>query len=174
MDCIALFVTQRCNLRCTYCYGSGGEYGNPGVMDERTAMRAVDWLLEHCGNAEARISFFGGEPFLNFPLMKKVAVYARHEAEMRGITMNFTVTTNLTLLDREKLDFIRDFDVMTIASFDGPKETFDALRPSLDGSSAFDRAMAMLPELLAERGKMVNARATLLPDSDPEAVQAAI
>ncbi|NTW83237.1 MAG: SPASM domain-containing protein [Chlorobiaceae bacterium] len=174
ISCIALFVTQICNLRCTYCYGGAGEYGNRGVMDETTALRAVDWLLEHCGPHEGRISFFGGEPFLNFPLMKKVAEYARHQAGKQGVRMNFTVTTNLTLLDREKLDFIHDFDVMTIASFDGPKEIFDALRPSLDDSSSYDKAMKMLPELLAERGRMVNARATLVPGSDPAAVQTAI
>lgn len=174
IDCIALFVTQNCNLRCVYCYGGAGEYGNPGVMDETTALRAVDWLIERCGPVEGRISFFGGEPFLNFPLMKKVAGYARQQAEKRGIRMQFTVTTNLTLLDREKLDFIRDFDVMTIASFDGPKELFDTLRPSADGSSSYDKAIKMIPELLAERGDKVNARATLMPGSDPAEVQSEI
>ncbi|TLU88395.1 MAG: SPASM domain-containing protein [Chlorobium sp.] len=174
IECIALFVTQKCNLRCVYCYGGAGEYGNPGVMDETTALRAVDWLLERCGPVEGRISFFGGEPFLNFSLMKKVAGYARQQAEKRGVRMNFSVTTNLSLLDREKLDFIRNFDVMTIASFDGPKELFDTLRPSADGSSSYDKVIKMLPELLAERGDKVNARATLVPCSDPAEVQTAL
>ncbi|NTW57188.1 MAG: SPASM domain-containing protein [Chlorobiaceae bacterium] len=172
--CIALFVTQQCNLRCRYCYGGGGEYGNPGVMDESTALTAVDWLLDRCGPLEGRISFFGGEPFLNFPLMKKVAAYAREQAEKRGVRIGFSANTNLTLLDQQKLDFIRDFDVMIIASFDGPKSLFDTLRPALDGKSSYDRAITMLPELIAERGKKVNARATLVPASDPSEVQEAI
>ncbi len=172
--CIAIFVTQQCNLRCRYCYGGGGEYGNPGVMDESTALTAVDWLLDRCGPVEGRISFFGGEPFLNFPLMKKVAAYAREQAEKRGVRIGFSANTNLTLLDQQKLDFIRDFDVMIIASFDGPKSLFDTLRPALDGNSSYDRAISMLPELIAERGKKVNARATLVPGSDPSQVQDAI
>ncbi len=75
---IALFVAQKCNMGCVYCYGLGGEYGDKGMMHATTACKAVDWLLDNSGGlASVNISFFGGEPLLNFPLIKTVVSYAK-------------------------------------------------------------------------------------------------
>ncbi len=89
---IALFLNQFCNLNCTYCYGIKGEYGSPGSLEEATAYRAVDWLIEQSGEMKGiSLSFFGGEPFLSFPLMKAVTAYARLKTREVGKTVSFSV-----------------------------------------------------------------------------------
>lgn len=110
---IALFITQNCNLSCTYCYGDGGGYGSSGHMEPGTARRAVDWLIEQSGEVKKLgISFFGGEPFLNFPLMKEVVAYAQRRAEETGKEFEFGVTTNASLLDEKKITFLKENKVM--------------------------------------------------------------
>ncbi|MFC1679843.1 radical SAM protein, partial [Elusimicrobiota bacterium] len=101
---LALFLTQSCNLRCSYCYGDGGSYGTGGKMTERTAFRAVDWLIEQSGKMKrVHLGFFGGEPFLNFPLMRKVVRYTLKKTRAAGKDVDFHATTNGTLLDEEKV-----------------------------------------------------------------------
>lgn len=167
---LILFVTQTCNLRCVYCYGKGGEYGMAGVMSEETARRTLDWFFQGPGPSDREIAFFGGEPFLNFPLMRFIVTYARKQAHAVGGAVKFSATTNMTALDEEKIQFIRDNDLNLVASFDGPKPLLDRLRPSRDGSSTYDRICAVLPEVLAGREDKVNARATLVAQSDPREV----
>lgn len=135
INSIALFVTQACNLRCVYCY----EDKTGARMEEATALQAIDWLIEQSGNVKnLYISFFGGEPFLNLPLMKKTAAYAREKAAVIGKRVIFLTTTNATLLDEEAISFVVDYDVDVIVSMDGPREIHDAQRPFPDGSGSFD------------------------------------
>ena len=102
----AFFLTQSCNLRCIYCYGEGGEYGHKGNMEEKTAFQAVDWLIDQSGKRKKiYIGFFGGEPFLNFPLMQKIVDYARKRAHKVDKKVGFHATTNGTLLDEKQINF---------------------------------------------------------------------
>ena len=127
---LCLFLTQSCNLNCVYCYGNKGRYGGGGRLDQKTAFQAVDWLIDQAGETtNLHIGFFGGEPFLNFPIMKKVVSYAVQRAQAVGKTIEFNTTTNATLLGDEQIAFIKQHKINVMVSFDGTKELQDAQRP---------------------------------------------
>lgn len=168
---MALFLTQSCNLRCIYCYGNGGGYGSSGNLDERTAYRAVDWLIEQSGkNRKIHIGFFGGEPFLNFSMMKKVVEFARKRAGEENKTAAFHMTTNATLLDDEKIGFIEKFSIDTSVSFDGPKAIQDAQRPFADGRGSYDHTVPRIRKLL-EKCPDSPAHAVIPASTDPGIVK---
>jgi uncharacterized protein len=171
---IALFLTQGCNLRCTYCYGGGGHYGAPGDMDRKTALASVDWLIENSRQLPTpAISFFGGEPLMNFELMKEVVAYARARGSESDKKFKFWVTTNTTLLDDEKIAFMADNEVNPIVSIDGARDIHDAQRPFPSGKGSFD---VMIPKIrkLLEVFPDAKARATLVGDTDPLEVTEAL
>lgn len=162
---MALLLTQSCNLRCIYCYGEGGEYGMGGSMEENTALHAVDWLIEQSGNTKKiNIIFFGGEPFLNFSLMKKVVNYTEERTASLDKTVGFSVTTNATLLDDEKISFIKEHNIRIVISIDGPKEIHDAQRPFAGGMGSYDIILPKIKKLL-EVMPDTRAHAVLLDDT---------
>jgi uncharacterized protein len=163
---IALFVMQECNMRCPYCYGDGGAYGGGGVMSEETAFRAVDWLIGQAGDGkEIGISFFGGEPLLNFALMQKIVAYAREKV---GVSrkIEFSMTTNLSLLDDRILDFIVANEMKVLISFDGPPHIQNRNRPLKNGQDSYDTVAPKVRKLLAALPDS-SGRSTLLPGDDP-------
>ncbi len=167
---MALFVTRACNLRCTYCY----EEKSGGSMEEKTAFRAVDWLLMKAGSAkQIYISFFGGEPFLNFPLIKKVAVYAREKAARLAKEVSFNVTTNATLLNDEMIQFLKEQNVRTLVSMDGPKEIQDTQRPFPDGRGSYDVVLPRVRKLL-EAMPETRVHAVLVDDSKAERMKSTL
>lgn len=128
---ITLFTTTECNLRCTYCYGLKIENDE---LDSESAKKIVDWFLDQAYAKEKGISFYGGEPFLKWDLIKKIVNYAKEKCP----SMKFSATTNGTLLDKEKVDFINEhFSNLTI-SIDGDKDTHNLHRKTIDGSGSFD------------------------------------
>lgn len=148
---LCLLLTQSCNLRCTYCYGDGGTYGTGGEMDQKTAFQAVDWLMEQSGKVKKlRIGFFGGEPFLKFSLMKAVVKYAQNKAGEYDKKVEFHCTTNATLLDEERIAFIKETPVQVMVSFDGLKELQDKHRPYADGRGSYHSTLPRIKQLLAE------------------------
>ena|GEM_PF-1535447 len=139
---IVLNVTHKCNLNCDYCYGGDGSYGGPAIhMSRDTAEKAVNFLIKASGNANnCRITLFGGEPLLNFDLVKYVVKYARKEASKFKKKLYLGMTTNGLLLDDDKSDFLIKENVEVTFSFDGPKEIQDKNRPlkSNREKSSFD------------------------------------
>jgi len=171
---MALFLTQSCNLNCIYCYGKGGEYGTGGRLEEKTAYQAVDWLIEQSGKVrKIHVGFFGGEPFLNFPMMKAVAEYAQERVREVGKTVGFDLTTNATLLDDEKIAFIKEQNVSVLVSLDVPREIHDAQRPFASGKGSFDVIVPKLKKLLEECPR-TPAHAVLTGNTDPELVKNAL
>lgn len=171
---MAMFLTQSCNLYCVYCYETSITYRSGEEMDEQTAFQAVDWLLRKSGDKKKiHVGFFGGEPFLNFPLMRKIVYYARKRCREEGKKVDFHATTNGTILDYEKINFIRDNEISVMVSIDGPREIHDAQRPFRNGNGSYDIIVDNCKKLL---DVMPNtpAHAVLMGDNDPEMIKSTL
>lgn len=168
---MALFLTQTCNMRCVYCYGKGGEYGERGMMSRETATAAVDWLLANSLDAKkVYIGFFGGEPLMNFPLIPWVVAYAKEQAKARDKEVKFNMTTNGSLLSNKIITYIKQEKIDTLVSFDGPAAIQDRQRPFKNGRGSYNRVYANVRKLRREFPRLA-ARATVYGDSDPFAIR---
>ncbi len=161
-----LFVTQDCNMRCPYCYADGGGYGGGGSMSEETALRAVDWLLKQAGDSKhIGVSFFGGEPLLNFALVENVVAHVRRKAgDSRDL--EFGMTTNASLLDDRTLDFLAANKFKICASVDGPRHIQNRNRPLKNGQDSYDTVAPKVRKLLSALPDSI-CRATFGGDCDP-------
>ena len=171
---IALLVTQNCNLACTYCYGNKGTYGSSGHMNSETARKAIDWLIEQSGELRnPGVVFFGGEPLLNFALMKEVVAYARKRGGESGKAFEFSVATNASLLSDEIITFLKENEITPVVSFDGCKEAQDSQRPFKGGRGSYDVVAPKIRKLL-ETFPGATARATLTGQRSPREVTVAL
>jgi uncharacterized protein len=171
---LCLFLTQSCNLNCVYCYGDAGAYGAGSNMDEKTAYQGVDWLIEQSGKMKhIYVGFFGGEPFLAFPLMKAIVQYARKRVAETGKIVSFYATSNGTLFDDEIINFIKEEEISVIISFDGPREIQDAQRPYVNGDGSYDATVPKIKKLLAAAPK-TPGHAVIIGDTDPKLVEDAL
>lgn len=159
---LELLVSQQCNLACTYCYANGGEYNAPGRMSFDTAKKAVDSLFQNSGpNEDLSVTFFGGEPLIEYLTIKKVIGYAQQLAAGSGKRVSFSITTNGLMLDSAKIAFFRDNSVDVMVSVDGDRETHDRQRPLKNGGGSSDLIFPKLAELL-EAMPASPARATIV------------
>lgn len=171
---LCLMVAQECNMACVYCYGDAGTYGGGGLMTEETARRSVDWLVRHSGNnKKLRLSFFGGEPLLNLPVIRRAVAYANEIGEENGKTFEFSMTTNASLADDAVIDFLRANRFMLVISFDGTPEVQNRNRPFKDGRPSYAAVAPKVKELLAAFPE-AGCRATLYGETDPDEVLAAL
>jgi len=167
---IALLVAQECNMSCIYCYGQGGGYGGGGMMSEETAFKAVDWLMENSKKAErVNVSFFGGEPLLNFTLIQKVVEYAKDAAHGKGKKVTFSITTNATLFTDEIISFMSREKIYPLVSFDGTLETQNRQRPFKGGRGSYETVRANIRKLLEVYPRLA-ARAIVYGDANPLAI----
>jgi uncharacterized protein len=149
----ALELTKGCNLRCGYCYYAGREdaYDPKTRMSREVAYQSVDLLLRDGPPAEpVHVHFFGGEPLLDFPLLRDVTLYGERRAREAGKGITFEVTTNGTRLEPEVIAFLNEHRLAVGVSFDGPPEVQDAARP-LAGGSSYALAAPKIRALLAAR-----------------------
>jgi uncharacterized protein len=160
---MTLHISHACNISCSYCFALGGSYGGrPDLMEPKTAEAAVRWLMDQCGpGGRCQIEFFGGEPLLNFPLMKHVVAYARAEAGRRGITVGFDMTTNGTLLEGEILEFVMAEDIGMMISMDGKAEDHDATRRFHNGAPTHAVIERNVREVTRQRPDLVAIKTTL-------------
>ncbi len=168
LQTIVLNVTNQCNLSCKYCYEFGEDRvatpeGKPKFMDDATARAAVDMLIEQSfGRRAIHLTFFGGETLLNFPLVRRIIEYARERAHAAGKYVDFSLTTNGTLLKPEIIEYLAENQVGVTISLDGPKEMNDALRVFHDGRGSYDAIEPKVRELLKRHGtRPIAARVTL-------------
>lgn len=168
---VSVFLAQACNLACAYCYGQGGAYGGEGLMSAETARKAVDWLMANSEKVkQVHVGFFGGEPLLNLPVLKEIVAYAKEEAERRGKTVRFGITTNATLLDEQTVAYLVQEGIGPVVSCDGPAEIHDRQRPFKNGGPSHAAVVAGARRLLAAFPE-VEARATICGGTDPFAVR---
>ena len=138
---LCLLVSQECNLRCAYCFAHEGAYhqAGRGLMDAATAQAAIDFLISNSGDRHnLEVDFFGGEPLLNFDVVKQTVDYARKIEGAAGKNIRFTITTNGLLLDEEITNYINENMQNVVLSLDGRREINDAHR----GAGTYDRLAA--------------------------------
>nr|WP_325184900.1 thioether cross-link-forming SCIFF peptide maturase [uncultured Oscillibacter sp.] len=151
---LCLHVAHTCNLNCAYCFASQGRYsGDRALMSFETGKRALDFLIEHSGSRRnLEVDFFGGEPLMNWDVVKRLVAYARGVEGAAGKHFRFTLTTNGLLIDDEVIDFAnREMDNVVL-SLDGRREIHDALRVDCAGSGSYDRIVPKLQKLVKARG----------------------
>jgi len=159
---ISLNVAQVCNLSCVYCYGVDGEYGTKGKMNEETAFTSVDFLMSQSKtDASITIHFFGGEPLLNFPLMKKVVSYSIDQAKIKNRRLAFSITTNGTRFSDDVNAFLNEHQFNVIVSFDGDEDIQDKNRPFKNGKGSFATTKPKIERFLQSRNGNASARATV-------------
>lgn len=159
---ISLNVAQVCNLSCVYCYGVDGEYGTKGKMKEDAAFRSVDFLIDQSRNERGVcIHFFGGEPLLNFPIMKKVVTYSLEQARVKNKKMVFSITTNGTKFSDEVNAFLNKHNFNVIVSFDGDEDMQNKNRPFKKGNGSYAVTKPKIEKFLKTRNGNASARATV-------------
>ena len=151
---MCLLISQDCNLRCEYCFAETGDFGmGRSLMSLETGKKAIDFLLEKSGNREnLELDFFGGEPLMNFDVVKEIVKYARERKKEYGKNFRFTVTTNGLLLTDDKIDFINKEMSNVVLSIDGRKCVNDRMRHRVDGTGCYDTIVEKFRETVDARG----------------------
>jgi uncharacterized protein len=163
---LSLAVAQKCNLGCTYCYAQGGSFGGPATsMELQTALDSVDLLFSDVAAGErVNLTFLGGEPLLNRPVIHAATRRARQVADDRGVRVTFSITTNGTQLEEADGDFFEQHGFAVTVSLDGPAAVHDRLRPYRSGRGSYDRVLARVAPLLERQRRMqISARVTVTP-----------
>lgn len=137
---LCLHIAHDCNLACKYCFAGKGEYqGEKALMSFDVGKRALDFLIENSGNRRnLEVDFFGGEPLLNFEVVKQLVAYAREQEKLHDKNFRFTLTTNGVLLSDEVMEFANREMYNVVLSLDGRKETNDRLRVTRGGKGSYD------------------------------------
>lgn len=152
---MCLDVCHDCNLRCKYCFAGTGDFGTGQrkMMSVETGKRAVDFLIEASGpRVNLDIDFFGGEPLLNWKLVKELTKYCEEEGPKHGKKIRLTLTTNAVLLDDEKIKFINEHMKNVVLSIDGRPEVQDDMRPCASGKGSYDLVTKRIGRFVKARG----------------------
>jgi uncharacterized protein len=150
---LCLNIAHDCNMRCGYCFASQGSFNcDKALMSTDVAQRSVDFLIENSGvRKNIEIDFFGGEPLLNFGVVKETVEYGKDRAKKAGKNLKFTITTNALLLDKEINDFINNNMYNVVLSLDGRKEVHNRMRPDMGGRATYDRTVGKIKDILQGR-----------------------
>lgn len=150
---LCLHLAHDCNLVCRYCFAGQGKFGgSPGLMAPEVGKKALEFLMEASGpRRHVEVDFFGGEPLLNFNVLRMLVDYGRDLARERGKEIKFTVTTNAVLLDREAGDFLNSNNISVILSMDGRPAVHDAMRPFPGGQGSYDIVLKNIRAFLSAR-----------------------
>ena len=151
---LCLHVAHTCNLNCAYCFASQGKYhGDRALMPFEVGKRALDFLIEHSGHrTNLEVDFFGGEPLMNWDVVKQLVAYARTQEEPNQKKFRFTLTTNGMLIDDDVIDFANREMSNVVLSLDGRKEIHDRLRVDYAGKGSYDRIVPRFRKLVEARG----------------------
>ena len=153
---LCLHVAHDCNLGCRYCFAEEGEYhGRRAIMSYEVGKKALDFLIEHSGNRRnLEVDFFGGEPLMNWEVVKQLVAYGRSREKECNKNFRFTITTNGMLLNDEVTEFVNKEMANVVLSIDGRREVNDRMRPTRNGrGSSYDIIMPKFKTFAKERGE---------------------
>ena len=160
---LCLHIAHTCNLNCSYCFASQGKYhGDRALMSFEVGKRAFDFLVENSGSRRnLEVDFFGGEPLMNFDVVKELVAYARSIEKEKGKNFRFTLTTNGMLIDDDVIDFANREMSNVVLSLDGRKEIHDRYRVDYAGNGSWERIVPKFQKLVKARdGKNYYMRGT--------------
>ena len=151
---LCLHVAHSCNLNCSYCFASQGKYhGDRALMSFEVGKQALDFLVAHSGTRHnLEVDFFGGEPLMNFDVVKQLVAYARSIEKEAGKNFRFTLTTNGVLIDDDVIDFANREMSNVVLSLDGRKEVHDRFRVDYAGKGSWERIVPKFQKLVEARG----------------------
>ena len=151
---LCLHVAHTCNLNCSYCFASQGKYhGERAVMSLEVGMRALDFLVENSGSRHnLEVDFFGGEPLMNFDMIRELVAYARTLEPIHHKKFRFTLTTNGVLLDDEVIEFANREMSNVVLSLDGRREVHDRFRVDYAGRGSWDMIVPKFQKFVRARG----------------------
>lgn len=152
---ICLHVAHGCNMTCGYCFAGDGEYHGPqALMSYEVGKCALDWLIENSGTRRnLEVDFFGGEPLLNFDVVKKLVAYGRQQEKEHDKNFRFTLTTNGILLDDEVIEFANKEMSNVVISLDGRKDINDNMRKTRGGKGTYDMILPAFKKLADSRNQ---------------------
>ena len=160
---LCLHIAHSCNLNCAYCFASQGKYhGERALMSFEVGKQALDFLVANSGNRHnLEVDFFGGEPLMNFDVVKQLVEYARSIEKEKGKNFRFTLTTNGVLIDDDVIDFANKEMSNVVLSLDGRKEVHDRFRVDYAGKGSYDNIVPKFQKLVKARdGKNYYMRGT--------------
>ena len=151
---LCLHVAHTCNLNCSYCFASQGKYhGDRAVMSLDVGKRALDFLIENSGSrTNLEVDFFGGEPLMNFDVVKELVAYARVREKQAQKNFRFTLTTNGMMIDDDVIDFANREMSNVVLSLDGRKEVHDRYRVDYAGKGSWEQIVPKFQKLVEARG----------------------
>lgn len=151
---LCLHIAHTCNLNCSYCFASQGKYhGDRAVMSYEVGKRALDFLIENSGTRHnLEVDFFGGEPLMNFRVVKDLVAYARSIEKEKGKNFRFTLTTNGVLVDDDVIEWANRECSNVVLSLDGRKEVHDRYRVDYAGNGSWEKIVPKFQRFVEARG----------------------
>lgn len=150
---LCLHIAHSCNLNCSYCFASQGKYhGERALMSYEVGKQALDFLVAHSGTRRnLEVDFFGGEPLINFDVVKRLVAYARSIEKEHNKNFRFTLTTNGMLIDDDVIEFANKEMSNVVLSLDGRKEVHDRFRVDYAGNGSYDKIVPLFQKLVKAR-----------------------
>lgn len=151
---MCLHIAHDCNIRCKYCFASQGDFeGDRSLMSLEVGKKALKFLVDNSGNRRnLEVDFFGGEPLMNFEVVKQLVTYGRKIEKESNKNFRFTITTNGVLLDDEKIEYINENMDNVVLSIDGRKEVNDLMRYTVNGGGTYDIVVPKFKKMIEKRG----------------------
>ena len=153
---LCLHIAHDCNLRCKYCFADTGEFhkGHRSMMSAEVGKKAINFVIANSGSRKnIEIDYFGGEPLMNFGVVKEITEYAKESGKKAGKNFRFTITTNGILLNDEVKAYVNENMSNVVLSLDGKKETNDRMRYRVDGSGSYDTIVPKFIDLTESRNQ---------------------
>lgn len=152
---LCLHIAHDCNLKCKYCFAEEGEYhGHRSLMSLEVGKKALDFILENSGSRKnLEVDFFGGEPLMNWQVVKDLVAYGKEREKEYGKNFRFTLTTNGILLNDEIMEFVNENMHNVVLSLDGRKEINDMMRPKAGGQGSYDTIVPKFKKIAESRNQ---------------------